>query len=116
MPSPLRSPSEGITTGGFATAGSRCAGRGGQLSHALGADQVTKRTAAEVDQPRVRGERFTDEIPCRAGHQRLASVGELAYPGRAVDRRPHVVAFIAQLHFTGVHADSQPDGCQAGLL
>jgi hypothetical protein len=49
-----------------------------QLDHALGVGEIAKCTAAEVVQPRVRGQQLADEITCRAGQKRLTAVSEFA--------------------------------------
>ena len=51
-----------------------------------------------------------------ARKHRLSPVREVAEPGGAVDGRADVVALVAQLHFTGVHADPQPDRRQRRTL
>ena len=55
------------------------------------------------------GSRSSDQILGRARQHGLAAVGEIAQPCGPVDRRADVVAFVAQLHLAGVHADAQPD-------
>ena len=41
---------------------------------------------------------------------------EIAQPRRPVDGGADVIAFIAQLHLTGMHADAQSDRRQRGTL
>ena len=43
-------------------------------------------------------------------------MAEIAQPRRSVDGGADVIAFIAQLHLTGVHTDAQSDRRQRGTL
>ena len=87
-----------------------------QLHDPFGTREVAQRVAAQVGQRDVGRELVDDKRFRRAGEHRLAAVGEVAQPRGAVDRRADVVAFVAQMHVAGVHADSQLDRCQRGPL
>ena len=80
-----------------------------QLHNPFGAGQVAQRVGAEVVQRDVWRELVDDKRFRRARQHRLAAVREVAQPGGAVDRRADVVAFVAQVHVAGVHADAQLD-------
>ena len=71
---------------------------------------------AEVGQRDVRRELVDDKRFRRTGQHCLAAVREVAQPGGAVDRRADVVAFVAQVHVAGVHADAQLDRRQRRTL
>ena len=60
------------------------------------------------------GSRSSTNSSVAADNHGLSAVRQIAQTGRFVDRRARVVAFIAQLHFTGVQADAQLDRRQAG--
>ena len=81
-----------------------------------GAGEVAQAMAAQIGQPGVVGELVFDHFLRRGRDDGLAAVREVAYPGRLVDRRARVVAFVAQLHITGVNADAQLDRRQIRSL
>ena len=80
-----------------------------QLHNPFGSGQVAQRMGAEVVECDVWRELVDDKRFRRTRQDRLAAVGEVAQPGGAVDRRADVVAFVAQMHVAGMHADAQLD-------
>ena len=64
---------------------------------------------AQIGQPRIGRQPVDDQVVRRARQHGLAAVRQIAQPCGPVDRRADVVAFVAQLHLAGVHADAQPD-------
>ena len=111
-----------VSCAGRRSAASRCRGtkrrevvvqvRVAQLHNPFRARQVAQRMGAEVVERDVRRELVDDKRFRRTRQHRLAAVREVAQPGGAVDRRADVVAFVAQVHVAGVHADAQLDRCQ----
>ena len=107
-----------------ATSGFRCAKRRelvakvgvAQLHHPFRSGQIPQPVGAQIGQPGFGRESVDDQIAGRARQDRLAAVGQVAQPCGAVDRRADVVAFVAQLHLAGVHADAQPDRGQRRSL
>ena len=87
-----------------------------QLHNPLRARDTTQLMRAQNGQPTVGREPVSHQVLGAAGQQRLATVPQVAKACRAVDRRSGVVAFVAQLDLTGVHADAQSDRCQRGAL
>ncbi len=84
-----------------------------QLHHPLRAGQTAQRMSAQIGQPHVGGQPVDDQRLGRTRQHRLAAVGQIAQPRRAVDGRADVVALVAQLHLAGVHADPQAGSAPA---
>ncbi len=87
-----------------------------QLHNAFRSRQVAQRMCAEVVQPGVLWQMVEHHRLRRTRQQRLAAVAKIAKPCGAIDRRADVVALVAQLDLTGVHADPQPDRCERRTL
>ena len=87
-----------------------------QLHHSFGARQITQRMGAQIGQPGIGGKPVGHQILGGARQQGLAPMPQIAQPRGAVDGRAGIVAFIAQLDFTGVHTDAQPDRRQRRSL
>ena len=71
---------------------------------------------AQVGQPHVVGKPVQHERFGGTGQQGLAAVAQVAQSRGAVDGGAGVVAFVAQLDFTGVDPDPQSDRRQRGAL
>jgi len=71
---------------------------------------------AEIGQPRARWQGFLDEVAHYGRQHGLAAVREIAQPSGPVDRRPRVVAVVAQYHLAGVDTDAQTDRGQWSAL
>ena len=71
---------------------------------------------AQVGQPHVVRKPVEHHRLGGARQQGLAAVAEIAQSCGAVDGRAGVVAFVAQLDFTGVDTDAQPDRGQGSAL
>jgi hypothetical protein len=87
-----------------------------QLHNAFRPRQVPKWMCAMVAQPRVVGQMVEHHRFGRTRQQRLAAVAQIAEPRRPVDRRPDVVALVAQLDLARVHTYPQPDRRKRGAL
>ena len=80
-----------------------------QLHHPFRAGQIAQLVTCPDRSARHQPAAIDDQILSRARQHGLATVGQIAQPRGAVDRRTDVIAFVAQLHLAGVHADAQPD-------
>ena len=78
--------------------------------------QVPDGVASEVVKPRTLWQPVFHQLFCGGRQYGLAAVRQIAQAGCLVDRRARIVAFIAQLHFTGVQADAQLDRRQRRSL
>ena len=61
---------------------------------------------AEVREARAVGQLVDDQFLGRGREHDLPPVRQVPQARSAVDRRPYVVAFVAQPHFAGVNADT----------
>ena len=77
-----------------------------QLHHPLGTRQITQRMGAQIGQPHTGRKPVDHQLLCRAGQYGLTAVRQIAQPRCPVDRRPDVVAFVAQLYLTGMDTDA----------
>jgi hypothetical protein len=87
-----------------------------KLHNPFRAGQVAKWMRAEVVKRDAGGKLINDKRFRRTGEHRLTAVSEVPQPRGAVDRRTDVVAFVAQMHITGVHTDPQLDRRQRRSL
>ena len=87
-----------------------------QLHHPLRAGNTPQLVTAQIGQPHIGGQCVRDHVLGRPRQHRLPTMSQIAQPRRPVDRRTDVIALIAQLHLTGMHADPQADRRQRRAL
>ncbi len=80
-----------------------------QLRDSYGAGEITQCVTAQVDQPRIGRQAVFDQFLGDPRHDGLAAVRQIAKSRRLVDGRSRVIAFVAQLNVTGVHAHPKSD-------
>ena len=80
-----------------------------QLHHPFQAREIPQLMRTKVGQPGVGRQPVENQIFGDARQHGLPAVGQIAQACGPVDGRTDVVALVAQLHLTGMHADAQPD-------
>src|SRR2546422_3380288 len=80
-----------------------------KLVDVLGAGEVAQASCPEMCERDLLGKAVNDEVVSRPREKRLAAVADRPQSRAAVDRRPDVVALVAELHFAGVQGQPQAE-------
>ena len=87
-----------------------------QLHHPFQTREIPQLMRTKIGQPGVARQPVENQILGSAREHRLPAVGQIAQTCGPIDGRADAVALVTQLHFAGMHADTQPDRRQRCAL